>query len=604
MDDRQPMLPLEDFPVATSSAPPVRHRPAQKALGVPAAKRTLHYSDAIAAIVSIICLIIALLAVASENLSWRLGFQNRQLIVLGFLLSIMNLCLASVTPKLFLLLEARLGPSRLQNFDAILRNSPTASRLSVGWRLLIIVMLALPIALSVAYKTFTGGQSSLEGNPLDYVPSVSYYGMFPPPGQLYLGYRTGLSLFFNSTLPFIEASSRRINGSAPTRPVYPQTYGFNMLSLNNESTTMLDMLQPQYLAAAQEILADGESWTIDAPVVGSVATMNRSKTEDPTAFNSSFMDACESFAQNESGGWDLEVLSLDNGWNLVFLQRSGISDQSMQYIGLQLQGGDGSCSDISPWIHQYHINRQWCKGSWTVTRSDIRLVDGSCKGTTLPPDQQTMFTAQVQVGVLYAPLLSEILAPFSSSRDGHMVNNDTQGNAGNQSSWFSPTMATSVVAMVWSRVSGLDAVAQFDPSDWNPENSTINNGTKGIYTGIVYPSNHTMLYIRPTLRKTGLLYLVLLIQPLLTVMTILLIMGFYTTPIDRGFGLVSILSGVDRQSLDNVAGAGLPGNLARPVQLIVRPISKEGKDAVEYEITAAPVAATKTGKVHRRVVYC
>jgi hypothetical protein len=601
MDDLQPMLPLEEFPGATSSGHSIRHYPPQKALGIPSAKRTLHYSDAIAAIVSIICLFIALFAVASENLSWRLGFQNRQLIVLGFLLSIMNLCLASVTPKLFLLLEARLGPSILQNFDAILRNSPTASKLSVGWRLIIIIMLALPIALSVAYKTFTGGQSAMKVDPLDYVPYASFYGMFPLPGQLYLGYRTGLSFFFNSTFPFIEASSRRINGSAPTPPVYPRTYGFNMLSLNNESTAMLDMLQPEYMAAAQELLADGESWTIHAPVISSIATMNRSKTEDPNAFESSFMNACES----KNGDWEGQVMGLDNGWNLVLIQQSGVSDQSIQYIGLQMQvdGSEGTCSDILPWIHQYHINRQWCQGSWTVTRSDVRLIDASCNGTTLPPDVQTIFTTQVPVGRIYGPSLGEILAPFSSSVDGHHVINDTQGKSGNQSSWFSPSMTTSVAAMVWSRVTGLDATAKSDFAGRSLENSILDSRTQPIYSGVVYQANHTMIYIRPTLRKTGLLYLVLLIQPLLTIMTILLIMRLYTTPIDRGFGLASILSGIDRQSLDNVAGAGLSGNLARPVHLIIRPRSREGKYVMEYEVTAAPVASTKTGELRRRAVY-
>jgi hypothetical protein len=49
------------------------------------------------------------MAVANKNFSWRLGVANYQLIVIGFLLSIMNLCLGTVTLVLFLLLEAKLG---------------------------------------------------------------------------------------------------------------------------------------------------------------------------------------------------------------------------------------------------------------------------------------------------------------------------------------------------------------------------------------------------------------------------------------------------------------------------------------------------------------
>jgi hypothetical protein len=118
----------------------------------------------------------------------------------------MNLCLGTVTPVLFLLLEAKLGPSRVQNYDTILRNKPLASRLNIFWRDVLGIMLALPIALSIAYKTFTGGESALEVIDSDYTSKASFYGMFPPPG-LKSGASTGLSIFFNATLPFLVASS-------------------------------------------------------------------------------------------------------------------------------------------------------------------------------------------------------------------------------------------------------------------------------------------------------------------------------------------------------------------------------------------------------------
>lgn len=48
--------------------------------------------------------------------------KNYQLIVLGFLLGIVNTCLSSVTPILFLLLEARFGSVTLQNCFFILKS--------------------------------------------------------------------------------------------------------------------------------------------------------------------------------------------------------------------------------------------------------------------------------------------------------------------------------------------------------------------------------------------------------------------------------------------------------------------------------------------------
>jgi hypothetical protein len=109
---------------------------------------------------SLLCLAASITIVANEGVSWRLGRGTTQLVVLGFLLSVMNLCLGSVAPTLFLYLEGRLGPSKLQNYDGILRNQMFTSKLSIAWRLVLGLMLALPLGLSAAYKSFSGGEST------------------------------------------------------------------------------------------------------------------------------------------------------------------------------------------------------------------------------------------------------------------------------------------------------------------------------------------------------------------------------------------------------------------------------------------------------------
>jgi hypothetical protein len=71
----------------------------------------------------------------------------------------MNLCLGTVAPVLFLVLEAKLGPSLVQNYEAILRNKHLVSRLAIFWQGVLGIMFALLIALSIAYRTFTGGET-------------------------------------------------------------------------------------------------------------------------------------------------------------------------------------------------------------------------------------------------------------------------------------------------------------------------------------------------------------------------------------------------------------------------------------------------------------
>jgi hypothetical protein len=67
-------------------------------------------------------------------------------------------------------------------------------------------------------------------------------------------------------LPFVVASSPQ-NGSDPPLPLHAHAYGFNILSLNNESTAMLGMPQPSYISAVQELLAGGGSWNLTARVL-------------------------------------------------------------------------------------------------------------------------------------------------------------------------------------------------------------------------------------------------------------------------------------------------------------------------------------------------
>ena len=188
---------------------------------------------------------------ASESISWRLGLKNYQLIVVGFLLSIMNLSLGSVAPTLFLLLEARFGSSTFQNYDGIIRNQVFSSRLSFVWRLVLGLMAALPLGLSAAYKNFPGGESAMKVNAATYIGNASYYGMFAPPGLLLLGEQTGISLSFNAILPFLVATSSQ-HGSEPFLLLHAHAHGFNVLLLNNESTEILDIPQPSYVYCTKD----------------------------------------------------------------------------------------------------------------------------------------------------------------------------------------------------------------------------------------------------------------------------------------------------------------------------------------------------------------
>ncbi|KXH44027.1 hypothetical protein CSIM01_12180 [Colletotrichum simmondsii] len=235
--------------------------------------------------------------------------------------------ISAVAPTLFVLLEARFGESTIQNYDGLLRNKPTASRLGMSWRVALTLMLALPIALSVAYKTLTGGESRMEIDSFDYISNKTYYGMFQPPGILLFN---GVSGFFNATTAFREATKLGSNGSEPPIPTLPSAYGYNILLLNGTSAAALDTFQADYVIAIQERLAIGESWTMTAPVTGTVATFSMMKDSYRQTFESDFVSHC----QNRNA-WDFDTKDMFNGWSLTLMNRRSDSDQSIQYIGLE-----------------------------------------------------------------------------------------------------------------------------------------------------------------------------------------------------------------------------------------------------------------------------
>ncbi len=586
LDDWQNLIPdrrLSDI----SGAAPIHNPSLPLPLGRPTVKQRLYGLHLFAAGISLMCFALATAAVADENLSWRLGVKNYQLIVLGFLLGVMNLCLGSVVPTLLLHIEARFGTSTLQNYNGILRNEITTSGLSSWWRIILSMLVALPLALSVAYKTFTGGESVKTIDASAYIGNTTYYGMFAPPGLQLLGEKkgTGISLFSNATLPFAMATSLQ-DGSEPPLPAHAQPYGFNVLLLNDESSALLDAPHPNYVTAVQTLLAGGESWTITAPVSATVATLNHSRSQDPDAFEEHFYSFCE--AAEASSGAYTHMTAVD-GWSVVLLNHASPGDQTLQYIGLTPDPGIEhmpSCSEFFPYAKLYDVNRQFCRGTWSITRGGIQLVNGSCSGHALPEDgQEIIVHNRLFLGVAYMSSLVELLAPFVTTR--------------NNSIWTSPYMATGVAAMLWSRISVVNSPLSQDKSFITPKELARLTPEEA---GLVYPLNDAVFYRRPTLRKSGLLYFVLGIQPLLVVSILILIASvFHSTPLDKGFGLISILSGIDRRSLDVLAGAALSGELTKRVKLVMRPVADDQKGAMVYYVTAS--SRTANGKLVPAIPY-
>lgn len=567
------------------------------ALGKPTSKKRLHTLHALSATLSLVCLGVAIAAVANERFSWKLGKENRQLIVLGFLLGIMNLCLKTVTPTAFLLLEARFGPSTLQNYEGLLRNQVLSARLSFYWRLLLGLMLALPLALSVAYKTFSGGESRLRVPAAEYAhPYASYYGMFAPSGLQALGEGKGIAPFTNATIPFLNASSLQ-NTEEPNFPNHTQTYGYNVLLLNKTSTAILDLPHPSYLSTIQDLLALGDSWSVTAPVFATVATFNDSRNQDSKRFDKDFLDFCN-LASSSSGAKCYMTDLKKDAINLVSHPSPG--DLSLHYIGMAPSEGilyPTNCTVLSLYLKPFHVNRQRCQGTWSITRGGIELIDGVCNGTVPEGTFQKPIVNNEDglfPGIWYMASLLEIIGPFSKNRTG--------------SPWEIPSMATSVAAMMWSRIAAVSTtfgllnegsghIAPSDIARVRYGDTTISDA------GLFYKLEDEVIWARSTLRKEPWLYFVLAIQPALILLVIGMTLMFHSTPIDEGFGLISILSGMSRSNLDVLRGSSLSGRLTQNVKLIMEPKHQESRGYIKYHIRPANERGAHNGKLQKTVIY-
>lgn len=158
----------------------------------------------------------------------------------------------------------------------------------------------------------------------------------------------------------------------------------------------------------------------------------------------------------------------------------------------------------------FETKRKVCHGKWTISRDTVKLIAGSCPEEPLPPPSQRLLTnATLALGSFYMPLLMEHLGPFATR---YYV------EGSRRSPWEWPTWTVSVAAMVWSR-----AVAQSSQAGLGPQ-PTIGFKflNKTVQDEIYYQLMDNVVSRKPTLKRSYWLYIVLAIQPLLTMVMLIL----------------------------------------------------------------------------------
>jgi hypothetical protein len=543
-----------------------------RALGEPAQKPLFNIADCIAVLTSFLCLALAIGAI-SPALRYAAELQyTRQIIILGFLLGIMNQCLQRVMPHMSLLVEARFGSSTIQNYDGILRWTPLADKMSFVWRAVLIVLLILPLALSIVYKRFTGGIGVIDvsGNGTFYTPTFPYGLSNSNVGDL--------TAIANVTAPFMAATA---NDSAPFNNSNPQAYGYNLLLLSDTSAAAVDAPNQLYIKELQHQLPSVIRYNLTARVRGTVATFNNTVEthRDDESFWNKYLGLTKLALVPLPGSVDL------NQVGLLHLDSAGCDlpecyDASWAFLGVFTLPEANSNSSVATSLFEqvalgFDISRHDCTVTWEITANSMELVSGHCNPEPLDSvyqylkDCQTFFTA-----AYYMPLAGDCVGSFASSR--------------NQSHWRIPTYAAVTATMFWSKIAGQNGYiavqaggyiydywngySQDPVNDWQSNNMLAEAEARGgdWKFNETYARNHTLLKQVPTIKPEGTLYLVLIIQPVLTLIAFLVALMMYGTPMSQGFGMVSVLAGVDKKSVDLLSGATFSGRLKIPMGLRIK----------------------------------
>ena len=145
--------------------------------------------------------------------------------------------------------------------------------------------------------------------------------------------------------------------------------------------------------------------------------------------------------------------------------------------------------------------------------------------------------------------------------------------------WMNASYVMSVGTMYWARALNMIGGGQSD--------------TASHYGGDYVPDDLVIISTRNTLNANGLLYLVLAIQPVITLAALAVTVWLHRVPLGKGFGIASILSGYEPDKSESIEGAGLSGKLRTPVTLHIYPTAPEQSEMSSPEVGADQIAHIK-----------
>ncbi|KAL9091962.1 MAG: hypothetical protein Q9159_001107 [Coniocarpon cinnabarinum] len=342
----------------------------------------------------------------------------------------------------------------------------------------------------------------------------------------------GLKYVVNASIPFIAATGN--DSIQPDYEALPQAYGFNTLFLSNISIAVLDIPAFLRVIAIQQSLSGDDQVQLEATFNATVAyynhsvDANRNRDEFWRNFNTS-----DTQIQPLHDGYDVgymanELATYDNSWCFVGLIPSNTSNTTASMM-------DESFENIATPPRLLHRKHSSFPGS---CYSDGQF--GRPDGEPFPP-QDLLTNKELTPGHFFMPVMGEYLDSFKSSS---VWDNDPAVRP--HSPWRVPVFTATVAYVHWARMVALRGVSD------------------------LYSPGQKLYVIHSVMHSKASLYIVLALQPILCLVLFLAGLLVHDLPIDRSFGMIAIMAGIDRRSLDNLNGASLSGRLKKSVRLDMR----------------------------------
>jgi hypothetical protein len=334
--------------------------------------------------------------------------------------------------------------------------------------------------------------------------------------------------------------------------------------VDNNTAAIVDTPWPDYLTSLQSSLVGAETLTLTATVNATVSEMINPTIEERES-DGYWSKVEQDFPQRPSLSDDEGVLGANDA--LWAGMNGNQSDHSVFFLSIWNSTKNETLESEAIRTEQ---TRRLVKAEWLITSSNVTLVQAILLANSTQSNQTLIQNNLLSIQVIFNALLGEY--------DWHnrAAAFDFPYPSGDSTSpqWYQPvnTVPALSAGMLWARITSLDTTDR-PLGIQSPMMRSLTSYSKReaeILTSKTYP----------TLKRSTLLLLVLVVNPALSVICTILKVLLYNAPIGENFNTVSLLSAAIHTDLTDLKDASISGTLRKKVRATFIRVKKDQTEGI------------------------